>query len=79
LELERRARLDRTARSFILWKALEMNGQTLADVAQEKYNANKHHWLSILSEAGRNTADKQFEDYLLELYASELKTILFSK
>jgi hypothetical protein len=78
LEHEQQARLDRTARSFILWKALELNNQTLQDVALERYLSNKANWISVLPEARLKIANKILSEAIIEMTVGEFTQSIVS-
>lgn len=76
LEHEQQARLDRTARSFILWKALELNGQTLQNVALERYLSSKAQWISILPEARLKIANKILSEAIIEMTVGQFTQLI---
>jgi len=76
LEHEQQSRLDRTARNFILWKALELNAQTLQDIALERYLSNKAQWLSVLPEARLRIANKILSEAIIEMTVGEFTELI---
>ena len=76
LEHEQQARLDRTARSFILWKALELNNQTLQDVALERYLSSKAQWISVLPEARLKIANKILSEAIIEMTVGQFTQLI---
>jgi len=76
LEHEQQARLDRTARSFILWKALELNDQTLQNVALERYLSSKAQWISVLPEARLKIANKILSEAIIEMTVGQFTQLI---
>lgn len=76
LEHEQNARLDRTARAFILWKALELNNQTLQDVALERYLSSKAQWISVLPEARLRIANKILSEAIIEMTVGQFTQLI---